>query len=98
MRAVYGLLTCHFSVNSLSQNNNTAIVKAAMKARVAGEIYKAALQRLINHLTEAGMNISHRDEILRAIHTLDILDRELKMLSSYQQDEADRSDEAATQE
>jgi hypothetical protein len=73
---------------SLVANNKLAVIKAAIKARKAGALYKVALQKLISYLTVDGLSSSYRDEILRAKQTIDTIDKEMQTLVAYQQTEA----------
>jgi hypothetical protein len=74
--------------NSLARGNNEQTTKAALKAHTIAAVYKRALETLITYLTEAGLSTVHREEILRTMQTVDILEKETKMLAAYQQSEA----------
>jgi len=82
---------------SLVENSNLDIIKAALKARKAGALYNVALQKLISHFIVSGLASSHRDEILRAKQTIESVERELKALIAYQQEEAGSLADGASQ-
>src|SRR5690242_3786566 len=84
--------------NSFTQNNQAGVVKAAIKARAAGVFYKSALEKLTNYLTAAGLATVQIDELLRAMQTMDILDKEMTALSSCPQDEGDDLRQTVAQE
>lgn len=74
--------------NSLVRGNRNDVIQAALKAQNVAAVYRRALETLITYLTEAGLSIASREEILRAMQTIDILDKEMKMLAAHQQSEA----------
>jgi anthranilate phosphoribosyltransferase len=73
---------------SLVEDSNLDIIKAALKAHKAGALYNVALQKLISHLTVSGLASSHKDEIFRAKQTIESVEREMKALIAYQQEES----------
>lgn len=69
---------------SLRHNNREEMATAAQQVHVTGEGYKFALQKLIDYLISSGTAAAYKDELLRGIGLLDILERELKSLPVYQ--------------